>query len=98
MASKLTLRKQDALDVNIYDEVPDSGFFVNRHARHRLSSEELKEGSGSKAGAPDPQGPWKVVKGKTEGVSAGLFIEDSKGDQYLLKFDPKDHPELATAA
>ena len=31
-------------NVNIFDEVPDSGFFTNRHGRARLSAEALEKG------------------------------------------------------
>lgn len=97
IADRLLFRKQGALDVNIYDEVPDSSFFVNRHGRKRLSSSELRQGP-STGNGPDPSGSWTVYKGKVEGVSAGFFIQDQKGDRYLLKFDPKDHPEMTTSA
>ncbi len=97
LARHLTFKKDPALDVNRFDEVPDSTFFTNRHGRKRLSAGELKRGPGEGSG-PDPKGPWRVTKGKTEGVTAGFFIEDGKGDAYLLKFDPKDNPDMATSA
>ncbi len=89
--------KHEALDVNPFDEVPDSAFFTNRHAKNRFSISDLKQGPDRGEG-PNPQGPWQVLKGKTAGVSAGFLIKDSKGDRYLLKFDPKDNPEMATSA
>lgn len=96
-AEELTLKKPEALDVNLFDEVPDSGFFVNRHGKDPLSKEALKQGP-VKGEGPDPKGPWRVVKGKFEGVTPGFFIEDQNGDRYLLKFDPKENPEMATSA
>ena len=95
--NRISFRKKQALDINVYDEVPDSGFFVNRHGKRQMSISDLKRGPETGAG-PDPNGPWRVIKGKVEGVSAGFFIEDSRGDQYLLKFDPKSNPEMATSA
>ncbi len=96
---KVSLKKHEALDINPFDEVPDSGFFVNRNARKHLSPSELKEGPANMKGpGPDSKGPWKVLKGEVAGVSAGLLIEDQKGDRYFLKFDPKDNPEMATSA
>ena len=95
LAGEIT--KHPALDVNVYYEVPDSGFFVNRQGKQPLSQSELVRGS-AKGSGPNPAGPWTVIKGKMEGVSIGLFIEDDKGDRYLLKFDPKDYPEMTTSA
>ena len=91
------LRKSPALDVNVFDEVPDSGFFVNRQGKKPLSKAELIRGPETGTG-PDPAGPWSVIKGKMEGVSVGLFIQDAKGDRYLLKFDPKEYSEMMTSA
>ena len=93
----ITFKKHAALDVNIFDEVPDSGFFVNRHGKERMSGEALKRGPVTGSG-PNPNGPWRILKGKVEGVSPGFFIEDGAGVRYLLKFDPKDNPEMATSA
>lgn len=91
------LKKPPALDINAFDEVPDSGFFVNRQGKQPLSKADLLRGPAQGTG-PDPAGPWRILKGKMEGVSVGLFIEDAKGDRYLLKCDPKDYPEMMTAA
>ncbi len=86
-----------ALDVNIFDEIPDSNFFANRQGKQPLSKSDLLRG-GEKSSGPDPADPWTIIKGKMEGVSIGLFIQDSKGDKYILKFDPKDYPEMMTSA
>ncbi|MBI4358490.1 MAG: hypothetical protein HY584_04250 [Candidatus Omnitrophica bacterium] len=97
LADDVTREKHEALDINPFDEVPDSGFFVNRHGKEHLSRGSLEKGPSQGAG-PDPSGSWRVLKGKTEGVTAGFLIEDEKGDRYLLKFDPKDNPEMTTSA
>ncbi len=86
-----------AKDVNVYDEVPDSAFFVNRHGRERLSAQELKDGPRETDG-PDLSGDLTIVRGKFEGLHPGFFIQDSRGDEYLLKFDPQDYFELTTGA
>ena len=90
-------KKKRALDVNAFDEVPDSVFFTNRHGRERMSLEDLKKGAAVTAG-PEPAGKWTIIKGKFEGLSPGFFIKDAKGGKYLLKFDPLDYSELATGA
>ena len=94
---KLFGQKARALNVNAYDEVPDSPYFTNRHSRKRLSSTELEKGSQTTSG-PDLSGDLTVIRGKTEGLHPGFFIQDRKGDKYLLKFDPADNLELVTSA
>lgn len=97
IARRLTGKKKRvrARDVNVFDEVPDSLFFTNRQGKAKLSREELQEGT---KGAAPAEGDWTVTKGKTEGVNAGFFIKDSAGQKFLLKFDPIDYPELASAS
>ena len=97
LKSKILTKKREALDINSFDEVPDSTFFINRHARNRFSQAELKRGPEKGAG-PDPAGPWKVLKGEAVSVSISLLIEGPAGDRYLLKFDPRDNPEMTTSA
>lgn len=89
--------KRHALNVNVFDEVPNSPFFTNRHAEKPLSLEELKKGPAVTEG-PDPNGKWLITKGKFEGISPGFFIRDGKGEKYLLKFDSMDNLELSTGA
>jgi hypothetical protein len=88
-------KKLRALGVNVYDEVPDSEFFVNRHGRERLSAEALENGYKETDG---PSGALTVFQGKSQGQSPGLFVRDAKGDAYLLKFDSFDNLELMTSA
>ncbi len=94
---KLLDREIPAANVNIFDEVPDSAFFTNRHARERLSAEELEKGYSETEG-PDLSTPMMVTKGKQEGLHPGFFIRDARGDAYCLKFDAEGYLELATAA
>ncbi|MBI4116092.1 MAG: hypothetical protein HY447_05945, partial [Candidatus Omnitrophica bacterium] len=95
--SRLAGKKKRALNLNTFDEVPDSTFFTNRHGRNRMSTGELKKGPSLTSG-PDPNGQWVITKGKFEGITPGFFIRDQRGDKYLLKFDPVDYIELATGA
>lgn len=90
-------KKVRAGNVNLFDEVPDSLFFTNRHARQSLSETELIQGYHENAG-PDLSGDLVAIKGKFEGLNPGFFIKDAAGDSYLLKFDNVDSFELATAA
>lgn len=90
-------KKKRALNVNVFDEVPDSTFFTNRHARKALSEEELKEGPGSSPQL-DTSEKWTITKGKFNGITPGFFIRDKEGVRYLLKFDPMDYLGLGTGA
>jgi hypothetical protein len=86
-----------ALNVNTLGEVPDSEWYTNRHARHAMTILELVRGPGD-ANPPDPDGKWRVISAKSDGVTPGFVVEDAHGNRYLLKFDPPDYPELASAA
>jgi hypothetical protein len=82
--------------VNTLGDVPDSEWYVNRHYRRPMTPGEIEKGP---AGAPPSRdGKWTVVAAKNEGVTAGFTIVDSTGRRFVIKFDPVDYPELATAA
>lgn len=83
--------------VNTLGEVPDSGWYANRHWLHPMSREELVRGPGAEH-APAEDGAWTVVAAKSEGVTPGFTIKDSAGRRYILKFDPLTNPEMASAA
>jgi hypothetical protein len=96
---KKQIRKGDvrARNVNTLGEVPDSGWYTNRNLKRRMTIEELVRGPGN-TNPPDPHSKWNVVSAKNDGVTPGIRIKDAHGNQYLLKFDPPDYPELASAA
>ncbi len=82
---------------NTLGEVPNSGWYTNRHYASPMSTEELARGVGD-ANAPESGGRWTVIAAKTEGVTPGFTIRDSRGRRYVMKFDPLDYLEMATAA
>ncbi|HEX5063553.1 MAG TPA: hypothetical protein VFV99_29450, partial [Kofleriaceae bacterium] len=82
-----------ALGVNSIDEVPDSTWFTNRIGVRELTPDEVRQGPATIEG-PEAYVPWTVVGSKREGVSQGVFIVDSRGERYLIKFDKKGVPEL----
>ena len=86
----------EAENVNALDEVPDSTWFTNRQGKAPLSVEELQKGA-NEGGGPDLSAPLKVIGGKGLGKSPGLIVEDSRGDRYLIKFDPIGFEEMNTA-
>ncbi len=94
---KLFRKKLRALDVNAFDEVPDSGFFQNRQGRKKLSGEELQWGVHETPG-PDLSGPLTIFYAEAEANPPKFWVLDGKGEEYLLKFDPQDSLELATSA
>lgn len=90
-------KKQEALNVNNFDEVADSTWFHNRIGRKKMSLQEIIRGP-NKGTGPLKSGKWLVLAAKTEGLSPGLIIQDKRGDRYLLKFDPPGHWGLSSGA
>lgn len=85
-----------AMNVNSVDEVPDSSWFTNRVGRETWGIDRIARGPDTGAGPAD--GPWVVTEAKSEGVTPGFTIQDSKGDTYFVKFDPPANPEMASGA
>jgi hypothetical protein len=85
-----------AVNVNTVDEVPDSSWFENRIGRESWDVDRIVRGPDRGTG-PAP-GTWTVTDVKTEGITPGLTIKDSKGDVYFVKFDPPSNPEMASGA
>ena len=83
--------------VNTLGEPFDSAWYVQRHYYKPMSIEELVTGPGNRT-PPSPDGSWTIIGAKTEGITPGFMIRDSRGERYLLKFDPLGYPELATGA
>ncbi|HEY7514155.1 MAG TPA: hypothetical protein VIC87_06735, partial [Vicinamibacteria bacterium] len=84
-----------AANVNTLGEVPDSSWFTNRIGIRSMTLDEILRGPNTGKG---PVKPWKVVRGKSSGITPGFTVEDSRGDVYFLKFDPVPYPRLSTAA
>lgn len=91
-----------ALNVNAFDEVPDSAWFENRIGRGTFTREELLRGAckpeemlSADGAAP---GSWLIDQGKPNGASAGFRIKVDGHKKYMLKTDTKEQPERPTAA
>lgn len=85
---------EPAWNTNALDEVPDSSWFDNRIGRREVSPEEVRRGP-DEHGPPVP--PLEIFAGKSAGGNPGFFVKDSRGVRYLVKWDPKDNPEIQTA-
>jgi hypothetical protein len=84
-----------ALDVNAWDDVPDSSWFHNRMGARTLGFEEILAGI---EGEPPRAGTWNVVRINDEGYTPKLDITDAAGRRYVLKFDLKSAPERNSGA
>ncbi len=82
-----------APNVNSLDEVVNSTWFNNRIGLYEMSTEEVATGPGHASG-PDRTSPWVIIGAKTAGVTPGFRIKDGRGDVWLLKFDPPNHPGM----
>ena len=87
----------EARNVSTLDEVPDSSWYQNRHATTRMSIAELVKGPDT-TGGPDMTSPWRVVRGKSQGLTPGFDIIDGRGKRYVIKLDPFNLPELSSSA
>jgi hypothetical protein len=82
--------------VNTLGEVPDNEWYTNRIGTPGFDREALLRGPGNLH--PPAEGPWTIISAKTQGITPGFLIEDSAGERYLLKFDPKTNPEMNSGA
>jgi len=83
--------------VNTLGDPMDGPWYVRRHYWQPMTTQELTQGVGGST-PPAMDGPWTIVAAKTQGVSAGFVMIDSKQRRYFVKFDPVSNPEMATAA
>ena len=91
----LSSRDKGALNVNAWDEAPDSSWFTNRMSRRAISFEEILAGL---QGAPPQPGLWSVERNVDEGYTPKFFVRDGAGLQYVVKFDLPEAPERNSAA
>ena len=96
IARIMTGHPYQALNVDPFDDVPNSTWFTNRNGTASMSLEDIRRGS-SQMGGPDTTGTWTVVGLKSAGVTPGMTIVDARGDRYIIKFDPPDFAELPSA-
>lgn len=94
---KLIGRPKESFNINRFDEVPNSSWFSNRIGKTNVSVNEILD-VGAGFDGPDTAGVWTVFRHKAQGKMPGLWIKDSRGESYIIKFDPATNPEMHTAA
>ena len=95
IARKATGHPREAANVDATDQVRlPSTWWQPRVGFREVSVEQMLKGPGPGRG-PAP-GPWTVTKSKNAGVSSGFQMEDANGDNFIIKFDPPNFPEMAT--
>lgn len=90
-------KPREAFNIDAFDEVYNSSWFTNRNSIEEMSLAEITRGPNSSDG-PDTNGEWAIFRAKAQGVTPGFSIEDSRGDRYVIKFDPLGSPEMSTGA
>lgn len=89
--------RDEAENINVLDEVPNSSWYTRRHFYDPMSIEELKRGPNT-AGGPDTSRTITVISGKSEGVTPGFTIRDANGNTYIIKLDEPSVPEMKSSA
>ena len=87
--------RREAVNVNAFDEAPNSAWFTNRNHRRSVPVSELRQG-------PDsvflPTKPWTIKHAKQHGYTFGFQIKDAEGRKWLVKLDPVGYPQLSSGA
>jgi hypothetical protein len=78
------------------DEVPDSTWFTNRIGRRAIPLDELARGPNQLESITVDD--WPIVQEKSSGITPGYRVTDPQGRLYQIKFDPPEHPEMASGA
>jgi hypothetical protein len=89
-----------AVNVNAFDEVPDSSWFTNRLGMNELTPEEVAKGACNdrELTTDMPDGAWVIDQGKPNGANPGFRIDIPDYGKFMLKADPDGEPERATGA
>ena len=87
--------QREAVNVNSFDEAPNSAWFTNRNHMRAVPVAELSQG-------PDsvflPPKPWTIKHAKQGGWSGGFQIKAADGKKWLVKLDPHGYPQLGSGA
>ncbi|HTK70522.1 MAG TPA: hypothetical protein VL857_12045 [Candidatus Eisenbacteria bacterium] len=86
---------QRAANINKYDEVPASSWFTPRNHVHALRPDQIRNGPD---GPIHPQPPYTITSTKKGGVTVGWQMKDAADHRWIVKLDPKGHPQLGSGA
>lgn len=89
--------RRKAANVNTLGQVPNSSWFTNRHGFRLMSPQEMVSGPSTGKG-PDVEGKWTITSAKSEGITPGFTVKDSRGDTYFIKIDPIEYPRMSTSS
>jgi hypothetical protein len=87
--------RREAVNVNAYDEVPNSTWFTNRNHIRAVPVADLAQSPDSSV---MPAKPWTITHAKQGGTTAGFQMKDATGKKWLVKLDPRDYPQLSAGA
>jgi hypothetical protein len=92
-------KNRRAVNVNAWDEVPDSSWFTNRMGVRSVPFQDFAD---TVEGAPPKPPPWYVRKRNDSGYTPKVEIVDNDGKDggrnFVLKFDPKGARERNSGA
>jgi hypothetical protein len=87
--------RREAVNVNAFDEAPNSTWFTNRNHMRAVPVSALRQG-------PDsvflPAKPWSITHAKQGGWSLGFQIKDADGKKWVVKLDSRGFPQLSSGA
>ena len=89
-----------ATNVNAFDEVPDSSWFVNRLGKAPMTLEEIARGAcdDKVLDVEGQDGSWIIDQGKPNGFNPGFRVNIPGIGKFMLKADPQTEPDRATGA
>ena len=87
--------RREAVNVNAFDEAPNSTWFTNRNHLRAVPVSRLREGPDSTF---TPRKPWVIKHAKLGGYTAGFQIKDADGKKWLVKLDPRGYAQLSSGA
>lgn len=88
--------KPQSVNVNAFDEVPNSSWFTNRNHVKAWTPRQIRLGAGKEGQVPVP--PYVIKSFKQDGVNPGFNIKDAAGQRWVVKFDPVGFPQLGSGA
>ncbi|HMJ10995.1 MAG TPA: hypothetical protein VK524_06285 [Polyangiaceae bacterium] len=91
----------EAVNVNAFDEVPNSTWFENRMLQAALSAGDVTRGSCKEAALSDEgaaDGSWLIDQGKPHGATAGFRVTVPERGRFLFKVDAADVAQRSNAA